>query len=110
MPKFQPILCILTIHYLKGGLNLFFNKKFKLLKEVLEDSKEFLSIDDYENATVLIDNNESLLGLELICEQLYEYDSKIPKSLYEKVENLGKYYELDCKKLDLISQLIVNDR
>ncbi|MEK8020924.1 MAG: MafI family immunity protein [Candidatus Parabeggiatoa sp.] len=80
------------------------------MKEVLEDSKEFLSIDDYENATVLIDNNESLLGLELICEQLYEYDSKIPKSLYEKVENLGKYYELDCKKLDLISQLIVNDR
>jgi hypothetical protein len=86
---------------------LFFNKKSKLLKEVLEDSKEFLSIDDYENATVLIDNGEHLLALELICEQLYEYDSKIPKSLYEKVENLGKYYELDCEMLELISQCVL---
>jgi len=42
--------------------NMSFNKKFKRLKEVLEDSKELLSIDDYENATVLIDNNESLLA------------------------------------------------
>jgi hypothetical protein len=109
MPKSQPILCMQTVHYFEGCLNLFFNKKIKLLKEVLEDSKELLSTDDYENATVLIDNNESLLALELVCEQLYEYNSKIPKSLYEKVENLGKYYELNCKKLELISRLVIND-
>jgi hypothetical protein len=81
----------------------FFNKKLKRLKDVLEESKAFISIDDYENATVLIDNNECLLALELICEQLYEYDSQIPKSLYQKIEDLAKYYELHCENLTLIS-------
>ena len=88
---------------------MFFNKKSKLLKEILDDSKELLSGDDYENALILVDNNESLLALELVCEQLYEYDVNVPMGFYEKIESAGKYYDLDAKKLNLVLKLVVSD-
>ena len=86
--------------------NLFFNKKIKLLKDILNDSKELITNRDYENALSLIDNNECSLALELICEQLFEYDKKVSLNLYNKIKDVGEYYKVDGSILELVKNQV----
>ena len=81
---------------------MFLNKKIKQLKSIIDDSKELITVVDSNNAMTLIENNECLLALELICEQLYEYDRKITPELYNRIKPLAEYYELDNNILELV--------
>jgi len=81
-----------------------FNRKNKQLLNVLLESKKFIKKSDYENAEVLIESNECVLALELICEQVYEYDKKLPLVLIEKISTLGEYYDVDKRIIGLINR------
>ena len=82
-----------------------FKQKTHELKDLLLESKEFLTQLDYENALALIENNEGVLALELICEQLYEYDSQISHSLYSKIKAAGEQHKVEDRILNLVDRL-----
>lgn len=59
-----------------------------------------------ENALNYIDYNESSLGFEILCEQLYEYDVLITIEEYETIKLLNKKLHISEDIVNSLKELI----
>jgi len=59
------------------------------LKELLRSSESGLEAQDIAHATELIQHGEFQLAFELICDQLFEHDSKVSPELFRLMEALA---------------------
>jgi ferritin-like protein len=59
------------------------------LLQVLAELKGRLREEDYTEAVEEVNAGEEGLALEVICEQLYEYEIRIPRTVYAKLQDIG---------------------
>ena len=53
-------------------------------------------------------HNEWGLGLEIVCDNLYEYDFPLPKSIFDQISSLGVSWEIDPYRIAMLRELIVD--
>lgn len=54
-------------------------------------------------------NSEWRLGLEILCDNLYEYSFPLPRTLYEEIAALGKSWEISPLRIEMLNELIHDD-
>ncbi|WP_338790623.1 MafI family immunity protein [Bernardetia sp. MNP-M8] len=60
------------------------------------------------DAKELVEYNESGIALEVIITQIYEYEIKINKSLYEDIEKLAKKFKMEEEHYLFLVELITD--
>ena len=60
------------------------------------------------DAVYYAEHNEWGLGLEILCDNLYEYDFPLPKSSFDQISSLGKLWEIDWHRIEMLRGLIVD--
>ena len=76
------------------------------LLQVLPELKGRLRDQDYENATEEIEAGEEGVALETICTQLYEYDIRIPRSTYLKLQAIGEGMGMPANVWQILEPLL----
>ncbi len=61
--------------------------------------------DTYESVSSLAKAGEWGVGLEILCDQLYEYEIPLPRALYARIVHLGKALEIAPSRLDMLKEL-----
>ena len=56
---------------------------------ILQELDHLLSPEDLIRANEYLSHNEPGVALELICTQIIEYELKVPKKLFKKIENVS---------------------
>lgn len=54
-----------------------------------------------------VEFSECSLAFEILCDQLYEYDTPITSSEYEEFENIAKLMEIDRRYVTTLQSLII---
>ncbi|WP_394554584.1 MafI family immunity protein [Agromyces sp. MMS24-JH15] len=65
------------------------------IRDALDGVRDILGTADVENAEVFLDHAEPAIALELICDQLYEYDLSIPRHSFERLKWAGERMNVD---------------
>ncbi len=55
-----------------------------------------------------VDHNEWGLGLEVLCDNLYEYEFPLPKAIFDQILTLGNRWGIDQSRIEMLRQLIVD--
>ena len=90
-------------------LILHWQKLEKAMLGLVDGVKNLLPQNDIENALEMIEHNEFGIGFEIICEQLFEHDAKIPPDIYKKIAAIGRSMKLAETKWIFLEKLIKND-
>lgn len=61
----------------------------------------------FNSSRELIDHNEGVIAFENICQNIYEYDVRISKELYNEIEELGLRYNLEKGTWEFLNELII---
>ncbi len=85
---------------------MFFNKKEKILGELLDKFSSFISDDDIVNCNEFLVNNEYLLCYDTLVTQIYEYDREITNEDYEYFENVARKLKIDINEYQILKELI----
>lgn len=67
-----------------------------ILLEILANLNHILPARDISRARDYVMHNESGVALEHICFQLCEYESKIPKKIFDKIEFVATLMGIDA--------------
>ncbi len=62
--------------------------------------------DTYKSVSSLAKAGEWGVGLEILCDQLYEYDIPRSRALYARIVRLGKAMGISPSRLDMLSELV----
>jgi hypothetical protein len=77
-----------------------------LLYESLAQLRGRLSEKDYTSAKESIDAGEPGLGLETICAQLHEYETRLPRRVYDLLARAGQLMGMPEKTWKILLPLI----
>ena len=76
------------------------------LIEVLPELKGRLRDQDYKEALDETQAGEEGIALDLICAQLHEYEIRIPRSTYLKLQAIGAGMGMSAKTWQILESLI----
>ena len=76
------------------------------LRVVLEQLKELLRDQDYQSASESNDAGEWGIAFETVCAQLYEYEIRIPRAVYMRLQALGAAMGMPAKTWQILESLI----
>lgn len=62
--------------------------------------------ETYHAAVDYAEHNEWGLGLEILCDNLYEYDFPLPQPIFEQIALLGDRWEIDSERIQILRDLI----
>ncbi len=85
---------------------MFFNKKKKLLKVLLEKFSSLITDEDKNNCRELLANREYLLCYTTLVTQIYEYDKEITKEEYEFFKNTAEKLGFETSEYILLKELV----
>ncbi len=60
------------------------------------------------DAVYYADHNEWGLGLEILCDNLYEFDFPLPKAIFDQISTLGNLWGIDQHRIEMLRELIVD--
>lgn len=89
-----------------GGCVMAREKGIVLVKEVVEQTRNLVTNENYEEAKFLVEHNECLVALELLCDQIYELDSIVSAELYQKIEEAGLEFGLGKDRLEYVKEMV----
>ncbi len=78
-----------------------------MIKHLFEANKSLLTQDDIDSIEDLIKHGESGIAFENLCDQLYEYDSRITKESYHLMAEVGQILNLKERKWLRFKELIL---
>ena len=80
--------------------------KESLLNDLTKEFTESLPTDVVEHIASLSSAGEWGVGLEELCNMVYEYDVPISKVQYEKMKELGRLMEMDSSTWDILDKFV----
>jgi hypothetical protein len=76
------------------------------VRAVLEQLKGLLREQDYHSAMESNDAGEWGIAFETICAQLYEYEIRIPRAIYMRLQAIGAAMGMPAKTWQILESLI----
>ncbi len=73
---------------------------------VLSSVADQLPANDVQSIRELVQSRELGISFENLCNQIYEYDIKISKGVFDKISSLGNAMNLDQSAWNFLAQLI----
>ncbi|WP_291724751.1 MafI family immunity protein [Bernardetia sp.] len=83
-----------------------YSKENEIRKIINQAAYLGLPTQNIIDAKELVEYNESGIALELIITQVYEYEKRISKTLYEDIERLAKKIEMKEVDYSFLKELI----
>ena len=80
--------------------------KESLLNDLTKEFTESLPTGVVEHVASLSSAGEWGVGLEELCNMVYEYDVPISKVQYEKMKELGRLMEMDSSAWDILDKFV----
>lgn len=80
--------------------------KERELLSILEVCKSRLAQDVVTHIAEMAQAREWGVGFEDLCNQLYECDSRISLSIYNRIQRLGMAMELDSSSWEILAELV----
>jgi len=84
-----------------------FEKIHTIIMQLISFLKGKLPEQDIVNALEMLEHNEFGVAFEILCTQTYEYDVKVDKQFYVKVEEAGMMMKIEKDKWGFIEEQIV---
>jgi len=80
--------------------------KESLLNDLTKEFSENLPSAVVEHIDDLSNAGEWGVGLEELCNMIYEYDVSVSEIQYEKIKKLGRVMEMDSSTWDMLKELV----
>ena len=77
------------------------------LNQIIKQSESLLPETTVSDAKDLFDNREYGVALELICQQLFEYDVAITRGLYVDISDSAKIMKMPESTHDFLKTLVL---
>jgi hypothetical protein len=81
-----------------------FNEIEKKISFVVKQSEVFLPNDTIEDAKNLVEHREFGVALELICQQLYEFEIIVSYDLYNQIAELADLMQMPVSTHKFLTQ------
>ena len=78
------------------------NEVVNIIRDVINDVKGKLPVENINDAHELLDHDEWGEALSLIYTQLYEYDEEISQETFEQIKLAGEKMGLDSKGWEVL--------
>ena len=85
---------------------MFFNKRKKILRKLLNRFSSLVSEEDRNTCEEFLDNNEYFLCYDTLVTQIYEYDKEITVEEYNFFENAARELKLNTNEFVILKELI----
>ena len=85
---------------------MFFNKRKKVLRNLLKRFSTLISENDLNNCEELLANNEYLLCYDTLITQIYEYDKEITVEEYDIIESASRELKFETSEYTILKELI----
>ena len=72
----------------------------------IDELADYLEEHDVVDAKEMVDHNESMIAIENICSQLYEYGGVISSELYDKILHITSEWGIDEKYRRCLNELV----
>lgn len=83
------------------------NEVEQSVRDVLGDLKGILRDADHESAAELTNAGEPGVALDLICEQLFEYEIAVPRAVYAKLAKSGQLMHMPERTWTVLQPLVI---
>jgi hypothetical protein len=90
------------------------SKQLKAIKDLVQSLREVRAEhhqaefeETYRNAIEMADHGEWGVGLEILCENLFEYNFPLPKLQFDQILSLGSMWGTDTRCIERLRDLIV---
>lgn len=83
------------------------DKRELILNELICQFSKLLADEVIENISSLSDTAEWGVGLEELCNMIYEYDVPVKAIQYQNIKELSKLMKMDNSTHEMIEELVI---